>query len=134
MKLNRTLWTTKGSMSRARVWTGRLLGGWVALFLAFDAGVKVLNLNVAVEGTTRLGYPASLVVAIGVIELACLVAYLIPRTAIVGAALLTGFLGGATATQLRVEDPWVAFPVAVGLLVWGALYLRDERVGALVRS
>jgi hypothetical protein len=90
--------------------------------------VKVLNLDVAVDATTKLGYPAGLGVAIGVIELVCLVAYLIPRTAIVGAILLTGFLGGATATQARVEDPWFAFPIVVGAMVWAALYLRDPRV------
>ena len=116
------------SISKAGRWGGWLLGGWVALFLAFDAGVKVLNLDVAVDATTKLGYPAGLVAAIGMIELVCLVAYLIPRTAIVGAILLTGFLGGATATQVRVEDPWFAFPIVVGAMVWAALYLRDSRV------
>jgi len=99
--------------------------------LAFDAAVKVLGLDVAVEGTTRLGYPASLVVTIGWVELVCLLAYVIPRTAPMGALLLTGYLGGATATQVRVEDPWFLFPIAVGVLMWGALWLRDPRIAAV---
>jgi len=80
-------------------WTGIVIGAWVVLFLAFDAAVKLLGLDVAVEGTTRLGYPASLVVTIGWVELVCLLAYVIPRSAPIGALLLTGYLGGATATH-----------------------------------
>jgi hypothetical protein len=102
------------------------------LFLAFDAAVKVLNLNVAVEGTTKLGYPAHLVVILGVVELVCLIAYVVPQTSIVGAILLTGYLGGATATQVRVENPWLLLPVALGGLIWAALWLRDPRVGSVV--
>jgi DoxX-like family len=115
-----------------RRWTGAVIAVWVVLFLAFDSTVKLLKLDVAVEGTTRLGYPADLVVIVGLVELACLLAYVIPRTAPIGALLLTGYLGGATATQVRVEDPWFLFPVAVGALIWGALWLRDPRVGALL--
>jgi len=114
-------------------WTGLLIGAWVVLFLAFDSVVKLLRLDVAVEGTTRLGYPAGLVVIIGLIELVCLLAYVIPRTAPIGALLLTAYLGGATATQVRVEDPWFLFPVGVGVLIWGALWLRDPRVAAITR-
>jgi len=110
---------------------GRIVGGWVVLFLAFDAGVKVLGSRVAIEGTIRLGYPEHLVVILGIVELVCLIAYLVPRTSLIGAILLTGYLGGATATQVRVEDPWFAFPVVVGGLVWAALWLRDTRVGVL---
>ena len=120
------------SVSNGRRWTGRILGAWVALFLAFDAVVKVLNASVAVDGTMRLGYPAHLVAVLGWVELASLTAYLVPRTSWIGAALLTAYLGGATAAQVRVQDPWFAFPVALGLLVWGALWLRDSRVGELL--
>src|SRR5215468_11240044 len=124
-----------------RRWLGLAIGGWVVLFLAFDGAVKLLRLDVAVEGTTRLGYPEHLVVIIGLVELACLLVYVIPRTAPLGALLLTGYLGGATATQVRVEDPWFLFPVVVGVLVWVGLFLRDVRLrplyplktGALVR-
>jgi len=114
-------------------WTGLVIGAWVVLFLAFDSAVKLLGLDVAIEGTTRLGYPAHLVVIIGVVELVCLLAYVIPRTAPIGALLLTAYLGGATATQVRVEDPWFLFPVAVGVVVWGALWLRDPRLAGLLR-
>ena len=113
-------------------WAGLAIGAWVVLFLAFDSAVKLLGLDVAVEGTTRLGYPADIVVIIGLVELGCLLPYVIPRTAPIGALLLTAYLGGATATQVRVEDPWFLFPVGVGVLMWGALWLRDPRVGVLM--
>lgn len=119
-------------MEAARRWAGRVLGGWVILFLAFDTAVKVVNAQVAVDGTTRLGYPADLVVIIGIIELACVTLYAIPRTSIIGALLLTAYLGGATATQVRVQDPWFLFPVAVGVMSWAALWLRDRRLGAFL--
>ena len=88
-------------------WTGVAIGAWIVLFLAFDAAVKLLGLEVAVEGTTRLGYPADLVVIIGWVELVCLVAYVIPRTAPIGALLLTGYLGGVTAPQVRLPFTFV---------------------------
>ena len=101
-------------------------------FLLFDSGLKVMKLAPAVEATVRLGYPARLVLAIGIAELICVVLLVIPRTSILGAILLTGYLGGATATQVRLEDPWFFFPVVISLLVWGGLYLRDERLRALL--
>lgn len=112
-------------------WTRLVISGWVVVFLVFDSAVKLLRFDVAVDATTRLGYPEHLVVIIGLIELLCLLAYVIPRTAPMGALLLTGYLGGAAATQVRVEDPWFLFPVATGVLIWGALWLRDPRIGAL---
>src|SRR5262250_2937340 len=117
--------------SKARLWTGRVITILTVAFLVFDTMVKVLNLPVAVEGTARLGYPARLVIYLGIVELICLAAYLYPRTAVLGAVLLTGYLGGATATQVRVEDPWFIFPVVVGVLVWVGLFLRDERLRPL---
>src|SRR5215470_15451357 len=117
--------------SKAKQWTGRVITVFTVAFLLFDAIVKVLRLPVAVVGTVRLGYPARLVMYIGIVELVCLGAYLYPRTAVVGAILLTGYLGGATATQVRVEDPWFVFPVVVGVLVWAGLFLRNERFRAL---
>ena len=113
---------------KAKLWTSRILTAWIVLFLLFDAAVKLLRLPVAVAATVDLGYPEGLVVGIGVLELICLVAYAIPRSSFLGAILLTGFLGGATATKVRLEDPWFLFSVAVGGLVWGALWLRDDRV------
>src|SRR5215470_9331630 len=112
-------------------WIGRVITLLTVAFLLFDAMVKVLNLPVAVEGTVRLGYPARLVMYIGIVELLCLGAYLYPRTAVLGAILLTGYLGGATATQVRVEDPWFIFPVVVGVLVWAGVFLRNGRLRPL---
>src|SRR5262245_28918345 len=86
---------------KTTLWAGRILSAFAMLFLAFDTIIKVLNLPPAVEATTQLGYPVGLVVTIGIIELACLAVYSIPRTSVLGAVLLTGYLGGAIATQLR---------------------------------
>jgi hypothetical protein len=116
-------------------WAGRIMSGLVVLFLLFDSVVKVMKLPLAVEGTTRLGYPETLVVGIGVVQLVCLVVYLIPRTAIFGAVLLTGYLGGAIATHVRVGSPLfshVLFPIYVAVLVWGGVYLRFPRLRALI--
>jgi hypothetical protein len=117
------------------MWGGRIMSGLVALFLLFDGAVKVLKLPIAVEGTTQLGYPEYVVVGIGVVELVCLLFYLIPQTSIFGAILLTGYLGGAIATHVRVGSPlWshVLFPIYVAALVWGGLFLRSRRLRALI--
>jgi glyoxylase-like metal-dependent hydrolase (beta-lactamase superfamily II) len=120
-----------GVNSKAKLWTGRIITVFAVAFLLFDTMVKVLNLPVAVQGTVRLGYPGRFVMYIGIVELICLGAYLYPRTAVLGAILLTGYLGGATATQVRVEDRWFIFPVVVGVLVWAALFLRNARLRPL---
>jgi len=116
-------------------WAGRAASGLVGLFLLFDAVIKVLRLSFAVEATTQLGYPAGAVFPIGVIELACLALYAIPRTSVLGAILLTGHLGGAVATHLRVGNPllgFTLFPLYVAALLWGGLYLRNERLRTVV--
>ena len=100
--------------------------------MLFDAGIKILKLPAAVEGTVRLGYPASTVQPIGVIGLVCVLLHAIPRTSILGAILLTGYFGGATATQVRVQDAWYFFPPVLGALIWVGLYLRDERLRTLI--
>jgi hypothetical protein len=123
------------AISPSRLWAGRIAGGLVILFLLFDTIIKVLRLPQAVEGTVRLGYPENSVLAIGIIELLCLVLYVIPRTSILGAILLTGYLGGAVATHVRIGSPLYShmlFPVYVGLLVWGALALRNDRLRTLL--
>src|SRR5262245_23831213 len=125
-------WNEVGAPTRMSPWTGRIITGVTVAFLLFDSMVKVLSLPVAIEGTVRLGYPSGLVVSIGIVELICLGAYLYSRTAVLGAILLTGFLGGATATQVRVEDPWFLFPVVVGILVWAGLFLRDGHIRTLL--
>ena len=123
--------------SATRLWTGRIMSALAILFLLFDTVGKLLRLAPFVEGTTQLGYPASVVLGIGVLELLCLVGYLIPRTAILGAVMLTGYLGGAVATHVRVGSPLfthILFPVYVGVLIWGGLYLRDPRLRGLFQS
>ena len=115
--------------------TGYALTAFVALFLTFDTVLKVLQLAPAMQGTTELGYPASSVLVIGVIELVCLVLYLIPQTSVLGALLLTGYLGGAIATHVRIGSPLlthILFPIYVALMVWGGLYLRESRLRALL--
>jgi hypothetical protein len=117
------------------IWAGRIMSGLVALFLLFDSVIKLVKLPIAVEGTMQLGYPEHTVVGIGVVLLVCLIVYLIPRTAIFGAILLTGYLGGAIATQVRVGSPLfshVLFPIYVALLVWGGVFLRCPRLRALI--
>ena len=106
----------------------------VSLFRAFDTMLKVLRLDAAMEGTASLGYPLASVQWIGGIELVCLTLLVIPRTAVLGALLMTGYLGGAVASHVRIGSPLLThtlFPVYVALLVWGGLYLREPRLRAL---
>lgn len=125
----------ESSVSRAAVVTSRIIATVVALFLAVDTLTKVLRLPPAVQATTELGYPEAAVMGIGLVQLACLVLYLIPRSSVLGAILLTGYLGGAVASQVRAGNPFVThtlFPAFMGLLLWAALYLRDGRLRALI--
>jgi hypothetical protein len=126
---------TVESSAKKRSTAGYVLTGLVAAFLTFDTVMKLLQLAPAVQGTTELGYPAGTVVVIGAIELVCLVLYLIPPTSVLGALLLTGYLGGAIATHVRVGSPLpthTLFPIYVALLVWGGLYLRESRLRTLL--
>jgi hypothetical protein len=121
--------------SKARVWGGRILTGISVLFLFFDGVTKLMLIKPVVDAMPPLGYPVSLARPIGAILLVCLAIYAIPRTAVLGAILLTGFLGGAVATNVRIGNPIFShdlFPVYVALMVWGGLYLRDARLRALV--
>lgn len=127
--------TQTASVSGPRIWTGRVLTALALLFLLFDSGIKILNLAPAVQGTVGLGFQPSVVVPIGRVLLVCAILYIIPRTAIFGAVLLTGYLGGAVASQVRAGNPLfshVLFPVYFAFLVWGGLYLRDARLRVLV--
>jgi hypothetical protein len=114
------------------VWVGRVISALMTLFMLFDAGLKILKLPAAVEGTVRLGYSDGLLLPIGLVALVCVLLYSIPQTAVIGAILLTGYFGGATATQVRVHDPWFIFPVFLGVLAWAGLYFRDGRVRGLI--
>jgi len=115
------------------IWTGRILSGLAVLFLLFDSTGKLLEVQPVIDGTRQLGYPRDIVFTLGVILASCLVVYLIPRTSVLGALLLTGYLGGAVATHVRVENPLFThtlFPTYVAILIWGGLVLRDERLRA----
>lgn len=118
--------------SKTGLWAGRIISGLIVLFMLFDAVVKLLKLPAAVEGTIRLGYPAGVVFPLGLVALTCIVLYAIPRTSVLGAILLTGYFGGATATQVRVQDAWFVFPVILGMLAWAGLYLRDVGLRAQI--
>jgi hypothetical protein len=104
------------------------------LFMLFDAGGKLALESHVVDATTTIGYPVSAIRPIGVLALLCTILYTVPRTAILGAVLLTGFYGGAVASKIRIEGPLfssILFGVYFGLVAWGGLYLRDERLRAL---
>ena len=121
--------------SKRRLWTGRIMSALPALFLLVDGVGKLVKPAPVVEGTVQLGYPESVLVGLGIVLLACTVLYVIPRTAVLGAILLTGYLGGAVATHVRVGSPLfshILFPVYLAVLLWGGLYLRDERLRALI--
>jgi hypothetical protein len=123
---------TDSSKTRRRV--GIVLSALPVAFLVFDSVMKLMLVPAVVEGTAKLGYPAATARPLGVLLLVSVICYVVPRTAPLGAVLLTGYLGGAIATHVRVGDPLfshILFPVYVALLLWGGLYLRDERVRAL---
>ncbi len=127
--------TAAPASSGKRVWAGRVISGLAVLFLLFDSVIHLLNTSQVVDAMKHLGYPTGVSPTLGVIELVCLALYLVPRTAIFGAVLFTGYLGGAIASQLRIEAPlfgFVLFPVYVAILLWGGLYLRDSRVRLLI--
>ena len=123
-------------MSNKARWAGRILSSIAALFLVFDLTIKLIASEEAVKATTQLGYAEHHLLPLALIQLGCLVLYLIPRTAPLGAILWTGYLGGAIATHFRVDSPLFShtvFPIYIAALLWGGVYLRDPRVRALIR-
>jgi hypothetical protein len=127
--------TDRAPSNRARN-AGRVLTGIALLFLTFDVAIKLIGSKEAIDGSVALGFAPHLVPVIGLIGLGCLILYAIPRTAPLGAILWTGYFGGAIATHLRLGNPLfshVLFPIYVAALIWGGLYLRDERVRNLLR-
>ena len=128
--------TITAPSSRGRL-AGRILSGLAIAFLTFDVVIKLLGVKEAVQGTVELGYQPHHLPIIGMIGLVCLILLVIPRTAPLGAVLWTGYLGGAIATNLRLDKPLLThtlFPIYVAAVIWGGLYLRDARVRGLVRS
>ena len=122
-------------LSKRTLWTGRIMSALPALFLFVDGVGKLVKPAPVVEATLQLGYPESVILGLGIVLLTCTVLYVIPRTAVLGAILLTGYLGGAIATHVRVGNPLfshILFPVYIAVLIWGGFYLRDERLRALI--
>jgi hypothetical protein len=122
-------------LSKKSVWAGRILSGLVVLFLIPDGIVKFIRPAPVLEAFAHLGWPVSLANTLGILLLTCTALYAFPRTSILGAILLTGYLGGAVATHLRAGDPLfshVLFPTYLGTLLWLGLYLRDDRLRVLV--
>ena len=121
-------------ISNKQLWSGRILSGLPTLFLLFDGVTKLIKPQPVVAATTQLGYPESTIVGMGLVLLVCTILYVIPRTAVLGAVLLTGYLGGAVATHVRVGAPVfnVLFPVVFGILLWAGLWLRDRRLQELL--
>ncbi|MGC2301359.1 MAG: DoxX family protein [Acidobacteriaceae bacterium] len=122
----------RADVSAARVWTGRVITGLIVVFNLLDAAMKFAKPAQVAEAFVSTGWPLELSVPLGVILLTCTVLYVIPRTSVLGAILLTGYFGGAVATNLRLENPLFShtlFPVYFGLLTWAALWLRDPQLG-----
>lgn len=127
---NESLADSRKVISKTQLWAGRMMSGLAALFLLWDGVMKLLKPAVVLKATRDLGYPESDIVGIGVLLLGCTLLYLFPRSSILGAILLTGYLGGAIASQVRAEASWfnVVFALVFACLVWGGLWLRDIRV------
>jgi DoxX-like family len=115
-------------ISKKRLCAGRTISAIPALLLGSGGVNALMKSPVVLEGTVRLGYPASALPIIGILELACIILYVIPRTSIPGALLLTAYFGGATASHVRIGDPTFLAPIVVGMLVWAGLLLRDDRL------
>ena len=121
--------------TKSAIWAGRVISGLAVAFLTLDSIGKLLRVQPVIEGTVSLGYPVSVILPLGVTLLTCVLVYLVPRTAVLGALLLTGYLGGAVATHVRVGHPLFShalFPTYVAALLWGGLVLRDRRLRAFL--
>lgn len=118
--------------SKKKLWAGRIISALPVLLLLFSGVMKLMKPPAVMESMGAYGYPESLIVLIGLLEIACTVVYAIPRTSILGAILLTGYLGGATATNVRVGNPAFIMTTILGVLLWLGVYLRDDRLHALI--
>jgi len=124
--------TQTAPVSKKKLWAGRIISALPVLLLLLSGVMKLMKPAPVVQGFAQFGYPESLILKIGILEIFCTVVYMIPRTSVLGAILMTGYLGGATATNVRVGDPSSFIAVLVGVLVWAGLYLRDDRLRALI--
>ena len=115
-------------VSSKRLWAGRIVSALAALLLLFSGTMKLFKVPAVIEGMAHYGYPEHLIVLIGMLEIGCTIVYLVPRTAVLGAILMTAYLGGATATNVRVGDSSFVGPILAGVFVWAGLYLRDKRL------
>jgi len=125
----------ENAVSKSALWAGWIMSGVIILFLIFDGTIHLIKNTPVVDAFNQLGIPIELSVPIAIIELFCLILYVIPRTSIFGAILLTGYLGGAIIIQLRIGAPMLStalFPVYMGILLWGGIYLRDRRLRSLI--
>jgi hypothetical protein len=120
------------SVSKTTLWIGRVMSALPVLLVLFGSVVKLMKTASVVEGFVRAGVPERLIIPVGIIELVCVIVYVIPQTAVLGAILMTGLLGGATITNLRIGDPTYPMPVVLGMLAWGGLFLRDTRLRELI--
>jgi hypothetical protein len=124
-------------VSTKKLWAGIVISALPALFLLIDGVMKLVKPPEVVETTVQLGYPESVILGLGIVLIACTVIYVIPRTAVLGAILLTGYLGGAVATHVRIGNPLfthILVPIYFGALIWGGLFLRDERISKHLQS
>jgi hypothetical protein len=120
------------ALSRKTLWAGRIISALPILLLVFSGVLKLIKPAPVIQGFAHFGFPERLINAIGILEIACTVVYAIPRTAVLGAILMTGYLGGATATNVRVGDPSFIITILLGVLVWLGLYLREVRLRELI--
>ena len=120
------------TVSKAALWTGRVMSALPVLLILLGSVMKLMKHPSVVEGFARAGVPERLILPVGFIELVCVLVYVIPQTSVLGAIMMTGLLGGATITTLRVGDPTYPMPVILGMLAWGGLYMRDLRLRALI--
>jgi len=123
------------AVSKKALWAGRIVSALPVLFLLMDGIMKLIKPAPVVDATVKVGYPATTIVPLGIVLLVCTILYVIPRTSVLGAILLTGYLGGAVATHVRVSDPLfthVLFPVYLGVMIWLGLYLRDNLLSRII--
>jgi hypothetical protein len=120
------------TVSKAALWTGRVMTALPVLLVLLGSVMKLMKTASVYEGFARAGLPERLIIPVGILELFCVLVYVFPRAAVLGAILLTGLLGGATVTTLRIGDPTFPLPVILGMMAWGGLFLRDQRLRALL--